>query len=209
MGEVLGALERLGLSDNTLVIFSSDNGALTAPTLSRLLRNHFKHAPNGPILRGGKGDIWEGGHRVPFLARWPGRIKPGARSAEMLCLTDIPATCAALIGKDLPPEAGPDSFNVLPALLGQKSQEPLRGPMVNLSGGTGMLAIREGPWKLIDGQGSGGYRTREAKPGEPPGQLYNLAKDLGETTNLYAQHPEIVQRLQQLLNKFKKQGRSR
>jgi len=203
VGEVLDALDRLHLSKNTLVIFSSDNG----PDRGGAPRNG--HWPRGRTMRGGKGDVLEGGHRVPFAARWPARIKPGTRSAEMICLTDMLATFAALTGKSLPPEAGPDSYNVLPALLGQKSQEPLRPTMVMTGGGQGMLAIREGRWKLIDGQGSGGYRRSKAKPGEPPAQLYNLEKDLGETTNLYAQHPEIVRRLEQSLEKIKTQGRSR
>lgn len=200
VGEVLKALDRLGLSENTLVIFSSDNGP------GGFGRPRNGHWPRGRIMRGGKGDILEGGHRVPFIARWPARIKPGMRSAEMISLTDMLATFAALTGKSLPPEAGPDSYNVLPALLGQKSQEPLRPTMVMLSGGQGMLAIREGKWKLIDGQGAGGYRKSKAKPSEPPAQLYNLEKDLGETTNLYAQHPEIVQRLKQSLEKIKNDG---
>ena len=222
VGEVLGALERLGLTENTLVIFSSDNGALVNPASSAAQRGatygaggaapgapDLKHEPNGPILQGGKGDIWEGGHRVPFLARWPGMIKPGTRSAELISLSDMLATFAALAGQELPPEAGPDSFNVVPALLGRKLAEPLHRPRVMQSGGSsGMLAIREGPWKLIDGQGGGGYRDGEAQSGEPP-QLYNLAQDLGEKTDVYAQHPEIATRLQRLLHKIKTEGRSR
>ncbi len=205
VGEVLKTLDRLGLSENTLVIFSSDNGPAGGG------RPRGGHWPVGRIMRGGKGDILEGGHRVPFIARWPGRIKPGTRSAEMISLTDMLATFAALTGKSLPPGAGPDSYNVLPALLGQKVPDPKR-PMVMLSGGMGALAIREGKWKLIDGQGACGYghhRRPKPKPGDPPAQLYDLEKDLGETTNLYAQHPEIVQRLKQSLEKIKTQGHRR
>ncbi len=219
VGEALDALDRLGLAESTLVIFSSDNGALENPMSSAALRGAaygaegaapgaLPHRTNGPILRGGKGDIWEGGHRVPFLARWPGKIEPGARSAETISLSDMLATFAALAGQELPPEAGPDSFNVAPILFGRKPEEPLRRPRVMQSGGSGMLAIREGPWKLIAGQGGGGYRDQKAKPGEPP-QLYNLAQDLGEKTDVYARRPEIAQRLQQLLRKIKTEGRSR
>ena len=204
VGEVLGALDRLGLAENTLVIFSSDNGALKAPPVPDL----NNHQPNGPDLRGGKADIWEGGNRVPFIARWPGKIQPGTRSSEMICLVDMFATCAGLIGKSLPPGAGPDSFNVLPALFGRKLEEPLRGPMVMQSGRQGgMLAIREGPWKLILGRGGGG--ATEPDPNEPPIQLYNLDEDLGEKKNIYDSHPDIVRRLQNLLQKIKERGDSR
>ena len=205
VGEILKALDRLGLSKNTLVIFSSDNGPIGAG------RPRGGHWPVGRTMRGGKGDILEGGHRVPFIARWPGKIKPGTRSAEMISLTHMLATFAALTGKSLPPGAGPDSYNVLPALLGQKLPDPNR-PMVMLSGGQGKRAIREGKWKLIDGQGDCGYAHHprpKPKPGDPPAQLYDLEKDLGETTNLYSQHPEIVQRLKQLLEKIQTQGHSR
>ncbi len=206
VGEVLTALDRLGLTENTLVIFTSDNGA--SPTFEE------GHRPMGPVLKGRKGDLYEGGHRVPFLARWPGKIKSGARSAETISLNDMPATFAALIGQELPPEAGPDSFNVLPALLGKESPEPLRPSLVMTAGGTGKLAVREGKWKFIDGQGSFGYahnRAREKKPapGAPKGQLYDMEKDIGERNNLYDRRPEIVERLRGLLRKIKDEGRSR
>ena len=219
---MLGALARLGLAEDTLVIFSSDNGGLVNPVSSAAQRGagygdgsgvppspDVEHLANGPVLRGGKGDIWEGGHRVPFLARWPGKIKPGTRSGETISLTDMLATFAALSGQELAPEAGPDSFNVLPALLGGKLDGSRPHPRVMQSGGaSGMLAIREGQWKLIDGQGGGGYRDGTGKPGEPP-QLYNLSEDLGEETDVYAQHPDVAARLRQLLHKIKAEGRSR
>ncbi len=221
VGDMLDALDRLGLAENTLVIFSSDNGGLVNPASSRAQRGasygdgeaapaapDVEHHANGPILRGGKGDIWEGGHRVPFLARWPGKIKAGTRSEETINLSDMLATFAAVAGAELLPQAGPDSFNVLPALLGGKLGDSLRRPRVMHSGGNGMLAIREGPWKLIDGQGGGGYADGEAKPGKPP-QLFNLAEDLGEKTDVYPQHREIAHRLQQLLHTIKREGRSR
>ncbi len=202
VGEILKTLDRLGLSENTLVIFSSDNGA------GSYGRPRHGHYPCGP-LRGGKGDVTEGGHRVPLLARWPGKIKPGIRSKEIISTTDMLATFAAIIGKELPPGAGPDSYNVLPALLGQKLPDPDR-PVVMSSGGTGALSIRAGKWKLIDGQGDCGYGEFVSKrpspipnPGDPPAQLYNLEEDLGETNNLYMQHPEIVHRLKVGLEKIK------
>ena len=222
VGEVLDTLERLGVAENTLVIFSSDNGGLVDPASSRAQRGagygdgdavpaapDVRHHANGRILRGGKGDIWEGGHRVPFLARWPGKIKAGTRSEETISLTDMLATFAALAEQELTNDAGPDSFNVLPALLEGKLDDSLRRPRVMQSGGiSGMLAIREGPWKLIDGQGGGGYRDGKAKSGEPP-QLYNLSQDLGEETDLYPQHREIADRLQLMLHEIKSEGRSR
>ena len=222
VGEVLDALDRLGLAGSTLVTFTSDNGGLVDPASSRAqLGSGYgdgsgappapltEHRTNGPVLRGGKGDVWEGGHRVPFLARWPAQIMPGTISAETISLTDMLATFAALAGQDLPHEAGPDSFNVLPALLGIAPVGPTDHPRVMQGGGaSGLLSIREGPWKLIDGQGGGGYRDGKARPGEPP-QLYDLSQDLAETTDLYAQHPEIADRLRQRLHEIKQGGRSR
>ena len=197
VGEVLDTLDRLELAEDTLVIFTSDNGGYT--------RDFNGHWPNGPILRGGKGDLVEGGHRVPFLARWPGKIRPGTRSTETISLTDMMATFAAIVGKQLPPGSGPDSFNVLPALLGKELPDPDR-PLVMLSGGIGALSIRAGKWKLIDGQGNCGYAhfragkpVPEPRPGDPPAQLYDLDEDVGERNNLYDQHPEIVRRLQEML----------
>ena len=127
---------------------------------------------------------------MPFVIRWPGRIKPGTQSKEIIATTDMLATFAAIIGKDLPAGAGPDSGNVLPALLGETLDQ--NRPVVLSSGGTGALSIREGKWKLIDGQGDCGYgefRHKQPwpkpKPDDPPAQLYNLDEDLGETNNLY------------------------
>jgi len=200
VGQMLKTLDRLKLSKNTLVIFSSDNGS------SR--RNVKGHMANGP-LRGGKGDLTEGGHRVPFIARWPGRIKPSLRSKELISTTDMMATFAAIIEAKLPEGAGSDSYNVLPALLGRKLPNPKR-PVVFSSGGTGALSIREGKWKLLVGQGNCGYgefrRRRpwpQPQPGDPPAQLYNLEEDLAETNNLYLKHPKIVHRLMSGLEKIK------
>ena len=216
VGEVFDTLDRLELAENTLVIFSSDNGGLTNPASASAQRGAgygdgapppaptLDHSANGPF-RGGKGDIWEGGHRVPFLARWPGRIAPGSSSDETITLADMLATFAAVASVETPTEAGPDSFNILPVMLGGE-QDP--SPRVLHSGGKGILAIREGPWKLIDGQGGGGYRDGEPTPGEAP-QLYNLANDPGEKTDVYSQHREVADRLQQLLHGFKRDGLSR
>ncbi|MDG2127715.1 MAG: arylsulfatase [Fuerstiella sp.] len=201
VGMILDTLDRLTLTENTLVIFTSDNGGYT--------RNFNGHQPNGPILRGGKGDLVEGGIRVPFLAKWPSKIKPGTRSSEIVSTTDMLATVAAIVGKELPAGAGPDSCDVLPALLGKKLPHPER-PVVLSSGGTGAISIRSGKWKLIDGQGNCGYgefRRKQPwptpKPDAPPAQLYNMEEDLGEANNLYLKHPEIVHRLKATLEKVK------
>lgn len=201
VGVILDTLDRFGLTENTLVIFSSDNGGYT--------RNFNGHQPNGPILRGGKGDLVEGGIRVLFLAKWPGKIKPGTRSEEIVSTTDMLATFAAIVEKDLPKGAGPDSYNALPALLGNKLPHPER-PVVLSSGGTGAISIRSGKWKLIDGQGNCGYQEfRRKQPwpkpqaGDPPAQLYNVEDDLGEANNLYFTHPDIVHRLKATLERIK------
>lgn len=228
VGEVLSALDRAGVADNTLVILTSDNGGL----YSRQAYD-MGHRVNADLL-GQKTDAWEGGHRVPFLARWPKKIKAGSRSDELICLVDFLATAAAIVGVDLPRDAGPDSFNILPALLGETTHTPVRGGAVILASYTGMLAVREGDWILILGRGSGGSTTEyfkhygmrleelgrtttgwkvkgmgEPDPSLPPGQLYNLAKDRDEAENLYEDHPDIVQRLTKLLIEYRAHGRSR
>jgi arylsulfatase A-like enzyme len=166
-----------------------------------------------------KRDQWEGGHRVPFLVRWPGKVKPGTTSAQLASLTDVMATVAAIIGADLPKDAAEDSFNLLPALLGQESG-PLRPYLLQQAfGGPRYLSIRRGSWKYLDHTGSGGNRyenNRELKPfllpdtaPGAPGQLYDLEADPGETKNLYFEQPQIVKELRTLLDQSKTSGRSR
>jgi arylsulfatase A-like enzyme len=197
VGEVLAALERLKLADNTLVIFSSDNGGVMDDGYADgAVQDANGHQCNGP-LRGFKGGLYEGGTRVPFLARWPGRVPAGKTSAELVCLVDLLATVAALTGKELPADAGPDSFNQLPALLAEKPAKPCRDSLV-MHGGGG-LAVRQGPWKLIP---EFPKKTKEA-------QLFNLADDLGETKNLVEKHPDKVKELATLLQQVRESGRSR
>ncbi len=148
---------------------------------------------------------------MPFLVRWPGVVKPNTVSAETICLTDLLATVAAVVDTPLPNNAGEDSFNMLPILKGAAIKKPIRPATVHHSV-SGMFAIRKGDWKLIVGRGSGGFskpRIIKPKPGEPTGQLYNLAEDLGETKNVYQEHPEVVEELTGLLEGWKKSGRSR
>ena len=213
VGEVVKALRRNGLTRNTLIMVSSDNGS---PGRTKVKRDPYSiveiygHNPSGK-LRGIKADIWDGGHREPFIARWPAEITPGSTSDEIICLTDLLATCAAVVGADLPDNAGEDSFNILPALLGRKLDKPIREAIVHHSG-SGMFSIRQGNWKLILGRGSGGFSTPKnikPKPGEPKGQLYNLKDDFAESENLWAEHPQVVENLTKLLEKYKQQGHSR
>jgi len=219
VGEVVKALERNGLTENTLIMVTSDNGSPGRTKIKRApysIIEVYGHYPSGN-LRGIKADIWDGGHREPFIARWPARIRAGSTSDELICLTDLLATCAAIVGAKLPPllsstrrRGGEDSYNILPVLLSEKVDKPIREAVVHHSL-SGMFAIRQGKWKLILGRGSGGFTKPsrvKPKPGEPQGQLYDLHKDAAETNNVWAEHPGIVQRLTNLLEKYKKQGHS-
>jgi len=212
VGELLDTLERLGVADNTLVMLSSDNGPEVTSVVH--MRADYGHDGARP-WRGMKRDDWEGGHRVPFIVRWPGKVKPGSTSAQTISLTDVMATCAAVCGAKLPADAAPDSCNLLPILLHGDGARPVRDFTVQQA--FAALSIRQGSWKYLDHRGSGGnnYDRPELRPfalpdGAPgaPGQLYNLADDPGETTNLCFKHPEIAQRLKSLLETSKAQGRS-
>jgi arylsulfatase A len=193
IGRVLAALDKADMIRDTLLIFTSDNGPVWYPEdVAR-----FGHAPSG-VLRGMKADAWEAGHRMPFIVRWPGRVKAGTVSDQTICFTDLLATFADICGVKLPPGAGRDSFSILPVLEGrQPENQPIRGPIV-MSAGKAMM-IRSGDWKLINQLGSGGFSKPsfiKPEPGDPAGQLYNLRTDLAETNNLYLKHSEIVARLE-------------
>jgi arylsulfatase A len=205
LGRALRALDGTNLTDNTLVIFTSDNGADWNPED----KARYPHRANAN-WRGEKADIWDAGHRIPFLARWPGKIQPGAVSDELGCLTDLMGTAAAITGVKLPGGAGEDSYDLLPALLG-KHGKPIREAIVHHSS-LGMFSIRQGEWKLELGLGSGGFSAPahlDPKPGGPRGQLYHIGKDPTEADNVWLQHPEIVARLTALLEKYQRQGYSR
>ena len=206
VGQVMAALDRTGQAKNTLVIFTSDNGAHWLPDEIR----RWKHRANDD-LRGQKADIWEGGHRIPFLARWPGATKPGTVSSELICLTDLMATMAEITGANLPEDAGEDSFSILTALAGRTKGKPIHEAVVHHSF-HGQFAIRTGAWKLHLGRGSGGFSAPvqyAPKPGEPAGELFDLAADPEEKVNLYDRRPDIVAELSRLLEKYKRDGRSR
>jgi arylsulfatase A len=207
VGEVLNALERHRLSQNTLVIFASDNGC--SPTADVKALERQGHYPSY-YFRGYKSDIWEGGHRIPFIARWLGRVRAGGRCNETICLTDLLATCAEILRERLPDNAGEDSVSILPDLL-QKVEKPVREAVVHHSI-EGLFSIRQGNWKLELCPGSGGWSsptTEEAKTQNlPKVQLYDLRQDVRERTNVQDQHPDEVDRLIRLLQKYIADGRS-
>ena len=212
VGELLTTLEQLGVADNTLILFSSDNGPET--TAVAHMRTDHDHDPAAP-WRGMKRDAWEGGHRVPFIARWPAQVRPGVATATV-SQCDLLATCAALLGVTLPKDAGEDSFSFLPVLTGTEDGRPRRTFTLQQDFRSG-VSIRQGDWKYLDHQGSGGngygpgqlarYALPESAP-TAPGQLYDLRNDPGERRNLCLERPEIVRELKGLLEQSKVRGRS-
>jgi len=205
VGQVMAALEESGMAEDTLFVVTSDNGSHWP--VSDIER--WGHDANNG-LRGQKADIHEGGHRVPFLVRWPERVPTGEESSELLCLTDLYATFASITG-EVPELGGEDSFDLSAHFRGERADEPVRDQIVHHSL-HGKFAIRQGPWKLIMKRGSGGF-TKPAnvapKEGEPAGQLYNLERDPAEAQNVWTEHPEVVARLGGLLQDLKESGRSR
>lgn len=199
VGEVLAALEKHGLTDHTLVVVTSDNGGVMDDGYQDGTGTDASgHRCNGP-LRGFKGGLYEGGHRVPFVARWPGKIPAGKTSNELIGLVDTLATVAAITGQKLPDGAGPDSFDVLPALLVEKPAKPCRETIMLQAGG-GPLAIRKGAWKYIPNEG------KKAKGGP---ELYDLAADLGESKNLLRTNAEKAKELAELLRAAREQSGTR
>ncbi len=187
VGRVLAALEKSGAGENTLVIFTSDNGF--APYVGAQELEAKRHFPSGP-LRGYKADAWEGGDRVPFIVRWPGVVKPDTRCDSLVQQTDIISTAADFLGAKLPANAGEDSVSILPLLKSGTSPVRKYGISHAMSG---LPALRKGAWKIIFGQKGGGFASA---PGvEKSGQLYDLATDLGETKNLWAEKLEFVSEL--------------
>ena len=226
VGQVLEALDRFQLTEKTLVVVTSDNGGIldnNGPDKVHGVGDPDAtngHRPNG-ALRGTKGTVWEGGTRIPFIARWPGRIQPGASDA-LICQVDMLATFAALTGQALADADGPDSFNVLPDLLGEKREKPCRDHLVEQNNTGTAMGLRVGPWKLVPGTPGGrAVRRRKAEPEKPSeavpdrdlpppaGELYNLSDDLGETKNVAAEHPKRVAEMAAQLEALKTKGRSR
>jgi arylsulfatase A-like enzyme len=206
VGRVLDVLDQQKLSTDTLVVFTSDNGAHWLPDDIR----QYGHRANAS-WRGQKADIWEGGHRVPLVVRWPGAVAAGTTSGQLVCLTDCLATMAEIFDRPLAAAEAEDSYSFLSALTGQQPKWPTREAIVHQSG-DGTLAIRAGAWKLCPKLGSHGFSApRESEPtaGGPAGQLYDLDRDPGETTNRWLEEPETVARLESLLRRYQQQGYSR
>ncbi len=202
VGRVLQQLDESGIRDETLVIFTSDNGC--APYIGVTDLERLGHFPSGP-LRGYKSDVWDGGHRIPFVVRWPGVVAVGSTCHRVIAQADIVATCAEIVGTELPPTAAEDSVSLLPLLRDPRTTDWSRPPVVHQSA-QGMFAIRQGPWKLIVGQGSGGWGKDETGPAA--GQLYNMQSDLAESVNLYEQQPGKARQLLAQLAELIDRGRS-
>ncbi len=206
VGQILKAVDDAGFGENTLVIFTSDNGCSKAANIKDLQeQGHYPSAQ----YRGSKADIWDGGHRIPFIVRWPANVKAGASSNQLICLTDLMSTCADITGSKLPDNAGEDSFSFLPALNGKASGSNRLGVVHHSI--DGYFAFRQGKWKLVLAKGSGGWtspKEKEVPEGSPIAQLYNMEKDPGETTNLYSSHSDVVKRLLEQLKSDIKRGRS-
>lgn len=200
VGKILQVLDSLGLSKNTLVVFTSDNGPYWRDDFVQQYGHHAAGA-----FRGMKGDAYEGGHRVPFIVRYPGKVKAGTISQATTTLANLMATCADLTGNHATRFETEDSYSILPVLLGKSARIAEQPAIVNISS-KGFYDIRKGPWKLIAGLGSGGFSVPsiiKATEGQAAGQLYNLDTDIKEETNLYSRYPEKVKELSALLEKIK------
>lgn len=206
VGEISAALERNGIAGNTLVIFTSDNGCSKAAGISGLAeQGHIVSAH----LRGSKADIWDGGHRIPFLVRWPGKVERASFCDQLICLTDLFATVAEITGQSVPGLTCEDSVSFLPALSGEKIESTRNGVIHHSY--SGHFAYRQGPWKLLLARGSGGWtspKENEVGKSAPRGQLYHMGKDVGETNNLFEENPGKVAELLALLEEDVVRGRS-
>ena len=217
VGAVMDAIDQAGTRESTLVLFTSDNGSFmyrhdgiseqdhTDDSTIQAYRS-TSHTANY-VYRGTKADIWEAGHRVPFLVRWPGQIRPGSLGSETVCITDVFATLADVVGEPLPEEAAEDSFSLLPLLRGGTWKRP-RAPVIHHSS-AGMFAIRDGRWKLVAGNGSGGREKPSGKAFGRPYQLYDLEADPSEKRNVHDRYPVVANRLEQALERIRVRGRSR
>ena len=206
VGQIVQALSEADLTGNTLLIVSSDNGCSPQAKFDDLhAQGHFPSAQ----FRGSKADLWDGGHRVPFLVKWPGQVQPGSQNDALICLTDFMATSAEIAGAKLPGNSGEDSVSFLPALQGEKIVNDRRGIIHHSI--SGHFAYREGRWKLLLAKSSGGWaspREREMTEDAPKAQLYDMDADPGETTNLYGECPDVAARLLAQLTAYVQSGRS-
>ena len=208
VGQLVKALDQQGLSENTMLVFTSDNGC--SPQANFPLLAEKGHGPSGSF-RGHKADIFEGGHRIPFIVKWPAVIKPNSISDKTICLTDLMATCAELTNRSLSANEGEDSFSLMPLLAPSKDGKYARKATVHHSI-NGSFAIRRGPWKLVFCPGSGGWSDPRPDNKEiaelPKFQLYHMIDDPGEQQNLYGKHPEVVEELHGLMASYVTSGRS-
>ena len=198
VGLVLTALKESGKEENTIVFLASDNGPFWRPAFVEKYDHRAAY-----IYRGMKADAWDGGHRIPFMVRWPGHVEAGSVSDATTTLANLLATTADITGVNQ--VKGEDSYSILPVLLGKTDKVPGQDAVVHHSS-KGLFAIRYGDWKLIEGRGSGGFSEPvfyEPKPGEAPGQLFNIKDDPSETIDLYQQEPEIVKQLTTKLDSIK------
>ncbi len=216
VGRILQALNDAGVAENTLLIFTSDNGSymyrIPEENPDHIEDEHVqgfnpsRHASNY-IWRGTKADVWEGGHRVPFIVRWPGKVRPGSLSEQTICLTDLMSTLADIAQFPLPEDSAEDSFSLLPLWKGDGLTKQ-RMPVIHHSS-NGTFALREGKWKLVFGSGSGGRQKPVGKPFEEPYFLFDLEADPSETRNVIEQYPEIARELTEKLKSIRQEGRSR
>jgi len=211
-GEILKLLKQLNITENTLVIFTSDNGSAMRRIDSTTEPDHVtdaslrqynanNHLSNG-IFRGLKGDTYEGGHRVPFVVHWPAKLAGGIRVSESICLTDIFDTLIEVTDGIKPEGSGEDSYSFFPILLGEK-QSIHRPPIIHHSGGKAMFAIRKDNWKLILGNGSGARTKPVGTPFQKPYQLYNIENDLSESNNLIDKQKDVAKKLEEELFEIK------
>ena len=204
--QLLAALKQHGFDENTLFIFTSDNGCSKAADIKSLAEKGHSVSAH---LRGSKADIWDGGHRIPFIVRWKGKIEAGSTSAQLICLTDLFATTSQIVGQEAPTASCEDSVSFLPALLGDPIQSTRAGVVHHSY--SGHFAYRQGDWKLLLAKGSGGWSSpKENQVGAdaPKAQLYNMATDTGEQNNLYGERKDLADSLLRQLTTDVTSGRS-
>lgn len=213
VGEIMRIVRESGIAEHTIIVFSSDNGspANDGTNMGGAVGSvrRFGHSPSY-IFRGVKADIYEGGHRVPFIVSWPGRVKAGSVNDQTVCLVDWMATCADIVGARLPRDAGEDSYSLLP-LLSPSGAKKYERPYTIHHSIAGYFAIRQGDWKLILGAGSGGWsnpRPGKEEEGLPPIQLYNVETDVKEEHNAADERPDLVNQLRTQLEKCIRNGRT-
>lgn len=208
VGKIMKAVKNSGIEKNTLIVFTSDNGVTPASNMPQMEQlGHY----SSYVFRGHKADIFEGGHRIPFVISWPGKIEKNTVSNTTICLTDFMATCASIVHDKLPSNAGEDSYDLTPLLCKNSSETYQRSSLVSHSN-NGSFSIRQGNWKLELCPGSGGWSYPVPKKARalklPPVQLYNLKQDISEQHNLAAKHPDIVKKLTSLMQSCIDNGRS-